>query len=35
MAAFRNQLNDVQIAAVITYTRNAWGKRGAKGLILS
>ncbi len=25
MAAFRDQLNDVQIAAVITYTRNAWG----------
>lgn len=28
MAAFRNQLNDVQIAAVITYTRNAWGNAG-------
>src|SRR3546814_5251879 len=24
MAAFRDQLNDVEIAAVITYTRNAW-----------
>lgn len=28
MAAFRNQLNDVEIAAVITYTRNAWGNAG-------
>nr|WP_283737943.1 cytochrome c oxidase subunit II [Alcaligenes faecalis] len=28
MAAFRNQLTDVQIAAVITYTRNAWGNAG-------
>ncbi|MGB6104127.1 MAG: cytochrome c oxidase subunit II [Pusillimonas sp.] len=28
MAAFRDQLNDVEIAAVITYTRNAWGNAG-------
>ncbi|HRL22341.1 MAG TPA: cytochrome c oxidase subunit II [Alcaligenes sp.] len=28
MAAFRNQLNDVQIASVITYTRNAWSNAG-------
>ncbi|MGE8591861.1 MAG: cytochrome c oxidase subunit II [Alcaligenes sp.] len=28
MAAFRDQLNDVQIASVITYTRNAWGNAG-------
>ena len=25
MAAFKNQLNDVDIAAVITYERNSWG----------
>ncbi|MDF3054296.1 MAG: coxB, partial [Gammaproteobacteria bacterium] len=30
MAAFSSQLNDVDIAAVITYTRNAWGN-GDKG----
>lgn len=30
MASFANQLNDVEIAAVITYTRNAWGN-GGKG----
>ncbi|WP_322998750.1 cytochrome c oxidase subunit II [Castellaniella sp.] len=28
MAAFRDQLNDVQLAAVITYTRNAWDNAG-------
>ncbi|MFA5488515.1 MAG: cytochrome c oxidase subunit II [Candidimonas sp.] len=28
MAAFRDQLNDTEIAAVITYTRNAWGNAG-------
>lgn len=28
MAAFRDQLNDVEIAAVITYTRNAWANAG-------
>jgi len=25
MAAFRSTLNPVELAAVITYTRNAWG----------
>jgi len=25
MPAFRNTLNPVEIAAVVTYTRNAWG----------
>ena len=28
MAAFRDQLNDTEIAAVITYTRNAWSNAG-------
>jgi len=28
MAAWRDQLNDVEIAAAITYTRNAWGNAG-------
>lgn len=28
MAAFRDQLSDVEIAAVITYTRNAWANAG-------
>jgi len=28
MAAFRDQLSDTQIAAVITYTRNAWDNAG-------
>ena len=28
MAPFRDQLNDVEIAAVITYTRHAWGNDG-------
>lgn len=28
MAAFRDQLNDVEIAAAITYTRNAWSNAG-------
>jgi cytochrome c oxidase subunit 2 len=28
MAAFRDQLSDVEIAAVITYTRNAWSNAG-------
>ncbi|MBC43946.1 MAG: cytochrome C oxidase subunit II, partial [Pusillimonas sp.] len=28
MAAFRDQLNDVEIAAVVTYTRNAWSNEG-------
>ena len=27
-AAFRDQLSDTQIAAVITYTRNAWDNAG-------
>lgn len=28
MVAFRDQLNDVELAAVITYTRNAWSNTG-------
>ncbi len=28
MAAFGGQLNDVEIAAAITYTRNAWSNAG-------
>ena len=28
MAAWRDQLNDVEIASVITYTRNAWSNAG-------
>ena len=28
MAAFRDQLSDTEIAAAITYTRNAWGNAG-------
>src|SRR5690625_2630439 len=28
MAAFRDDLNDVEIASVITYTRNAWSNAG-------
>lgn len=28
MAAFRDQLSDVQIASVITYTRQSWGNAG-------
>jgi len=28
MASFASQLNDAEIAAVITYTRNAWGNLG-------
>ncbi len=28
MAAFRDQLNDVEIASVITYTRQSWGNAG-------
>jgi cytochrome c oxidase subunit 2 len=28
MAAFRDQLNDVEIAAAITYTRNSWSNAG-------
>lgn len=28
MQAFRDQLSDVEIASVITYTRNAWGNAG-------
>ncbi len=28
MAAFGGQLNDVEVAAVITYTRNSWGNAG-------
>jgi len=28
MAAFRDQLNDTEIASVITYTRNAWSNEG-------
>ena len=28
MAAFRDQFNDVEIAAVSTYIRNAWGNAG-------
>ncbi len=28
MAAFGNQLNDVEIASVISFTRNAWGNLG-------
>jgi cytochrome c oxidase subunit 2 len=29
MAAFGKQLSDVEIAAVVTYTRNAWGNKAA------
>ena len=28
MASFAGQLNDVEIAAVINYTRSAWGNQG-------
>jgi len=28
MAPFRDRLSDAEIAAVITYTRNAWGNAG-------
>ena len=28
MQSFANQLSDVEIAAVITYTRNSWGNAG-------
>ena len=28
MQAFANQLSDVEIAAVITYTRNSWANAG-------
>ncbi|NLC36959.1 MAG: cytochrome c, partial [Alcaligenaceae bacterium] len=28
MAPFRDLLNDVEIASVITYTRHAWGHKG-------
>ena len=28
MASFANQLNDVEIASVISYTRSAWGNAG-------
>ena len=27
MAAFGKQLNDTEIAAVVTYERNAWGNK--------
>jgi len=35
MAAFGKQLNDVELAAVITFTRNNWGNKvgGADGLV--
>ena len=35
MAAFGKQLNDVELAAVITFTRNNWGNKvgGAEGLV--
>ena len=29
MAAWRDQLSDVEVAAAITYTRNAWGNAGS------
>jgi cytochrome c oxidase subunit 2 len=28
MASFAGQLNDVELAAVINYTRSAWGNQG-------
>ena len=33
MQAFGKQLSDVDIAAVITYTRNAWGNKAADDLV--
>jgi cytochrome c oxidase subunit 2 len=32
MASFK-QLSDVELAAVITYTRNAWGNKPEQNLI--
>ncbi|HEY9396636.1 MAG TPA: cytochrome c, partial [Burkholderiales bacterium] len=33
MQAFGPQLSDSDIAAVITYTRNAWGNKAAEGVV--
>ncbi len=33
MAPFKTVLNDVEIAAVITYTRNAWGNKAEQNLV--
>ena len=33
MAAFGKSLSDTEIAAVITYTRNAWGNKAAEGMV--
>jgi cytochrome c oxidase subunit 2 len=33
MVAFGPQLNDVEIAAVITYTRNNWSNKAAEGVV--
>lgn len=33
MASFKTQLNDAEIAAVITYTRNAWSNRAGEAVI--
>ena len=32
MAAFGKQLNDVELAAVITFTRNAWGNKTGEAI---
>ena len=32
MAAFGKQLNDTEIAAVITYTRNSWGNKTGEAI---
>jgi cytochrome c oxidase subunit 2 len=29
MQAFKGQLSDTEIAAVITYTRNSWGNKAS------
>jgi len=33
MAAFGKTLSDTEIAAVVTYTRNAWGNKAAEGMV--
>jgi cytochrome c oxidase subunit 2 len=32
MAAFSKQLSDTDLAAVITYTRNAWGNKTGEAI---
>ena len=32
MAAFGKQLNDVELAAVVTFTRNAWGNKTGEAI---